>query len=810
MFINFANYLLIGLSSKDLIYCILNQSKIPTIIYLIVLSIIIIQQLLKIKFRISHSEIILSFIYNTISITLFGTSSIWQAYYIMNIFQRVNYYFIASFLIMIYQVVLEVIQYDFIVPRTFGFSISSASIIITYQILCFVRQNDIASIAESVIIKQLLKNSYIKVFNKNLEDLTPNVSLRNDQQSSTQIIFTTRNKSENFELIPNSVNRELKIKSFLNYDIQIEGSEDSIVNSPNKYQSYKDIKEFINTFVMNQQILSEEKLIIASEIDLDSGKKQKFKVIINTDIQKYYIVAFIKIDSAIVRKQYNSMAKFKARLANNFTHKLKTSLNATLGYLSNAKNDRNLQKKILQSYINPSYIHSKIQLYQVQDLLDYLNTEQDQIGLQVTKFNLQQSLSQIYEFIEYQCKVKNIAIKFMINGSDWKLYESQFYLYSDCQKFERVLFNLINNSYRFAPLNGELTIDLLYDTQSNKLHVKINDNGEGLPEDQINLINTQAQLQNKYNIINKYISSKSKSKFGLTLQITNRLIYILSDSNCSLQVKNHKQIGGCSFEFFIIINSTQKEGSLEQIKYSNYIKQSRQSSIKLQNQINRSSNSSSQRSIFCKKQQDECIEPIEEEPKPIKPRLSKTQQNHEQKQQMNQIKRPTLSGIRDLQLSHIIDQINQNGINHHQDNRYILIVDDEPFNHNTLTLMLQKLGHKQFFYSFNGQECIDMVQRNHSCIKTIFMDLDMPIMGGLQATSILIRMMTDGNIDYIPIIGCTAHDDFETQIKCLKVGMSHVVTKPVFIKSLQEAYRQIREEHQEHRSVQMSNSLEKY
>ncbi|CAD8102768.1 unnamed protein product [Paramecium sonneborni] len=812
MLINFANYLLIGLCSKDLIYCILNQSKIPTIIYLIVLTIIIIQQLLKIKFRISNSEIILSLIYNTISITIFGTLYIWQAYYIMNLFQKVNYYFIASFSIIIFQIVLEVIQYDLIVPKTFGFSISSACIILVYQFFCFIKQNDIASVAESIIMKQLLKNSYIKVFNRNLQDLTPNVLLRNVQHASGQIIFTTRNKSENFELIPNSVNKELKIKSFLNSDMQLEESEDSVIDSPNKYQSYKDLKEFINSFVQNQQTQSEDKLIIASEIDMDSGKKQKFKVIINTEIKKYYIIAFIKIDSAIVRKQHNSMAKFKARLANNFTHKLKTSLNATLGYLSNAKNDRNLEKTVLQSYINPSYIHSKIQLYQVQDLLDYLNTEQDQIGLQVTKFNLQQSLSQIYEFIEYQCKIKNISIKFMINGSDWKIHDSQFYLYSDCQKFERVLFNLINNSYRFAPLNGELTIDLVYDTINNKLHVKINDNGEGIPEDQVHLINTQAQLQNKYNITNKYVTSKSKSKFGLTLQITNRLIYMLSDSNCSLQVKNHKQIGGCSFEFFIIINSTSKEGSLEQIKYSNYIKQSRQSSIRLQNQLNRSSNSSSQRSIFSKNQQDECIEPIEEEPKPVKPRLSKTYQNHDYKQQTNPVKRPTLSGIRDLQLSHIIDQINQNGINYHQDNRYILIVDDEPFNHNTLTLMLQKLGHKQFFYSFNGQECIDMVQQNHTLIKTIFMDLDMPIMGGLQATQILIKMMTEGKIDYIPIIGCTAHDDFETQIKCLKVGMSHVVTKPVFIKSLQEAYRQIREEHQqqEHRSVQMSNSLEKY
>ncbi|CAK84067.1 unnamed protein product (macronuclear) [Paramecium tetraurelia] len=708
----------------------------------------------------------------------------------MNIFQRVDCYFLASFPIIIYQLVLEVIEYQVIEPKTLGFQVSSASIIFIFQFYSFFQQNDVTSVAEQVIIKQLLENSYIKIFTKNLEDLTPNILL--SQNTSAQTIFTTRNKFENQELIPNSVNKELKIKSFLNSDIQLEESADSEIESPNKYQTFKNLRDFIISFVSNQQTQNTDNLIVASEIDIDSGKKQKFKVIINTEIQRYYIIAFIKIDSAIVRKQRNSIAKFKTRLANNFTHKLKTSLNSTLAYLSNATNDRNVDKHVLQSYIHPSYIHSKIQLYQVQDLLDYLNKDQDQIGLQVTKFNLQQSLSQIYEFIEYQCKVKNITVKFLINGNDWKLQENQFYLYSDCQKFERVLFNLINNSYRFAPLNGELTIDLVYDSANNKLHVKINDSGEGIPEDQLNLINTHAQLQNKFNVTNKYVSAKNKSKFGLTLQITNKLIYMLSDSNCSLQVKNDKQQGGCSFEMNSILE-----------------KESKQSSIRQQNKINRSSKSSSQRSILTRNQ---FFDPIEDEPKPLKPRLSRTYQIHESRYQNNQIKRPTLSGIRDLQLSHVLDPINLNGTPNHQDNRFILIVDDEPFNHNTLTLMLQKLGHKQFLYSFNGQECIDKVKQNPLGIKTIFMDLDMPIMGGLQATQILIKMMTEGKIDYIPIIGCTAHDDFETQIKCLKIGMAHVVTKPVFIKSLQEAYRQIREEQiiQEHRSVQISNSLDKY
>lgn len=37
---------------------------------------------------------------------------------------------------------------------------------------------------------------------------------------------------------------------------------------------------------------------------------------------------------------------------------------------------------------------------------------------------------------------------------------------------------------------------------------------------------------------------------------------MLSDANCSLQIKKHNS-GGCTIEFFIVINSICKEVSLE-------------------------------------------------------------------------------------------------------------------------------------------------------------------------------------------------------------------------------------------------------
>lgn len=61
----------------------------------------------------------------------------------------------------------------------------------------------------------------------------------------------------------------------------------------------------------------------------------------------------------------------------------------------------------------------------------------------------------------------------------------------------------------------------------------------------------------------------------------------------------------------------------------------------------------------------------------------------------------------------------------------ILIVDDEPFNHETLSMMLKTLGYDSFMHAFNGQQCVEIVDKQHEDIGFIFMDIDMPIMSGV-------------------------------------------------------------------------------
>jgi CheY-like chemotaxis protein len=64
-----------------------------------------------------------------------------------------------------------------------------------------------------------------------------------------------------------------------------------------------------------------------------------------------------------------------------------------------------------------------------------------------------------------------------------------------------------------------------------------------------------------------------------------------------------------------------------------------------------------------------------------------------------------------------------------------LIADDEPFNHESLKIILKSMKFKNIVSVFNGRECIEQVKKisleNKLLIRTVIMDIDMPIMDGI-------------------------------------------------------------------------------
>lgn len=108
----------------------------------------------------------------------------------------------------------------------------------------------------------------------------------------------------------------------------------------------------------------------------------------------------------------------------------------------------------------------------------------------------------------------------------------------------------------------------------------------------------------------------------------------------------------------------------------------------------------------------------------------------------------------------------------------VLIVEDMEINQEIVTLMLNKYG-IEVDCAFNGSEAVELVKKNVYDI--IFMDIQMPIMDGFEAT-VKIRKFNEN----IPIIAMTANAMQSDIKKNLSIGMNGHISKPIIRKILLE------------------------
>ena len=148
--------------------------------------------------------------------------------------------------------------------------------------------------------------------------------------------------------------------------------------------------------------------------------------------------------------------------------------------------------------------------YIIKDLDLITQLESSTLKLEVTSFDIVELANEIIEDLEISASKRNIKIIFN------KKYDNEILVEADRNRIEQVITNLITNSINYGSEKG--TTELGFESKEEKIIVKVNDNGEGISEE-----NMPRLFQRFFRV--DISRSRSQGGSGLGLAIVKQIIY---------------------------------------------------------------------------------------------------------------------------------------------------------------------------------------------------------------------------------------------------------------------------------------------
>jgi len=484
------------------------------------------------------------------------------------------------------------------------------------------------------------------------------------------------------------------------------------------------------------QFLSEESEYIALEI------KYQEDVAIDSDIYSLLVI------SNILRREKSANLeesnRYKNLMFSSISHEFRTPVNGVMGLLQAAVKELK-DEKVIQTHIQPAIDSASMLMLLIDDMLDYSKVLVDRLILSLDKFSVEECVEEVTSLFKTQADQKRLSFDIKIKeGVPRKIK-------SDRRRVQQILTNLLTNALKFTIKGGvEIILDVVH-YNSPSVKISVTDTGIGLRSADTNRL---ALNMNDVHPTRKVSTGSSGAGMGLIISHSLALAIGPPDDVAPdvAGINVDSQYGrGSTFEFVVfnheVMTTLEEELATIPTMPEEHSPQSKKSTI-----ITAMSQPKSGLShpMFTKST-SYCSSP------------AKSLINFSRKAPKEDCSCPK-----------------------------VLIVDDSVYNILVLQTLLRASGLKSDSV-YDGKEAIQKVMEEHikrkNCCKgykIIFMDYNMPVMDGCEATWELQSKINNKEIPEVAIIGCSAYTDQAYIERGLSAGMQEFITKPVSPKVLEE------------------------
>ena len=480
------------------------------------------------------------------------------------------------------------------------------------------------------------------------------------------------------------------------------------------------------------------------------------------------------------------------------SHEIRTPLNGILGF-TQLLNDTDLNKE-QREYTNIIEKSSEHLIAIVNDILDLSKLKAHKVEIENIEFD---PIEQFEIAVEsYAAKASQAQINFNLFVDP--MLPTQ--LVGDPTKISQVLVNLVSNAIKFTPANGEVNVNIEVISQNKKeckIRFSVKDTGIGIsPKQQKKIFEAFSQAD--------VSTSRKYGGTGLGLNISFKLIDMMGS-----ELKLNSDISKGS-EFYFELNMQKTNiSSLRIVEDSSHLKVG---IISRAEDLESTLNQNLYKYILFTKadvisyttqQFDEIL--LEKEPKLpdvlfIDYRYNKREGEldkylnlscrivliastaHKQKLKDYEDKISKVIYI-PVNFTKTINAITtQPSVVTTKEKLYfkdvhVLVAEDNSINQKLILNILNKMGIEVTIVE-NGQEAVEYRMENEYDL--IFMDIQMPVMGGVEATAKILSYERMYHKKHIPIIALTANALSSDKAQYLSAGMSGYLSKPIDLDELQD------------------------